>query len=745
MAKNITTEIKAENIGPHLSINDSFPMSQLKLGVFANNGSGKTFISRSFRLLNNNEAERVNKILTINKTKGSFNLKISEQKEGTTIHKKLSITLYKDKEAVIVNDTDYLFHVFNSDYVKDNIEELKYNPDGEIEGYILGKTKIDLTKEKKKAKSLHEEVVKKSEILTTEFKKGKNELDKQKINRGTGEYKFTARNVYDDDLDYKEEKTYEELVKLNKTLNQTPDDIKNIDELNYSFNGDLLNEVGEIFVTEYTKSKIAQSFKDKVISKQEFIESGLTFLSKKLKQDEDECPFCEQTLRVDAIKLIEDYNKYLDDSEALINSKISNCIKSIEELKVKLKTDENAFLRTNKDFNTLKKYIPSLTDVNLEELKEANLDTEFENIIELLKNKLKNIEIKTSPSSYKNSIKQISKQVKILESNSINNNKKINDFNLKKDNLKSEKLEINRRLCKAMYLKIQTSQKDLIKEIKTIYKEKKELDKQIEEKESKEKVSKKVKVLENLKKHLKAFFGEKYSIDDDFCFKFNKHILTDNATDVLSDGEKSIVAFCYYLADIHKLVARDDDYNKLFFIIDDPISSLDFHYVYAVSQAIRNLHLTLNTPRSRFIILTHNLEFMSILIRNKIIDIPLILVKSKLSKLSRQLVMPYEEHLRDIYSVANGGSPCHTTPNSVRHVLETINKFESPDKELKSYCEHNDILSDNEFVYSLMHDGSHGVIRQQIAYTDEMIQKGCDVVINFINSKFEGQINQIKA
>ncbi len=743
MAKNITTEIKAENLGPHLIINDSFPMSQLKLGVFANNGSGKTFLSRAFRLLNNNDSERVNKILTINKTKGSFNLKISEQKEGTTIHKILSISLNKDNEAVIVNDTDYLFHVFNSDYVKDNIEELKYNPDGEIEGYILGKTKIDLTKEKKKAKSLQEEVVKKSEILTTEFKKGKKELDKQKINKGTTEYKFTARNVYDGDLDYKEEKAYEELVKLNRTLNQTPDDIEDIDELNYSFNDDLLNEVSEIFVTEYTKSKIAQSFKDKVISKQEFIASGLTFLSKKLKQDEDECPFCEQTLRVDALKLIENYNKYLDDSESVINTKISNCIKSIEELKVKLKTDEIAFLRTNKVFNTLKKYIPSLTDVNLEELKETNLDTEFQNIIELLKDKLNNIEIKTSHSSYKGSIKKISKQVKILERNSINNNKKINNFNLKKDNLKSEKLEINRRLCKAMYIKIQTTQKDLIKEIKTIHKEKKELDKQIEEKESKEKVSKKVKVLDNLKKHLKAFFGEKYSIDNDFCFKFNKHVLTDNATDVLSDGEKSIVAFCYYLADIHKLVTRDDDYNKLFFIIDDPISSLDFHYVYAVSQHIRNLHLTLNTPRSRFMILTHNLEFMSILIRNKIIDIPLILVKSKLSKLSRQLVMPYEEHLRDIYSVAKGGSPRHTTPNSVRHVLETINKFESPDKELKSYCEHNDILSDNEFVYSLMHDGSHGVIRQQIAYTDEMIQKGCEVVIDFISSKFEGQINQI--
>ncbi len=741
MAKNITTEIKAENIGPHLVINDSFPMSKLKLGVFANNGTGKTFISRAFRLLINNEAERVNKILTINKTKGNFNLKISEQTDGTTIHKKLSIKLNKDKEAVIVNDTDYIFHVFNSDYVKDNIEELKYNPDGEIEGYILGKTKIDLTKEKKKVKNLSATIVQKSEDLTSEFDKGKKELDKQKINRGTNEYKFTVRNVYDGDLEYKEEKSYEELVKLNKTLSQSPDDIKNIDELNYSFNGDLMNDIKEIFVTKYSKSKIAQRFKDKVISKQEFIESGLNILPKEIKQDEDECPFCEQTLRVDAIKLIDDYNDYLDDSEALINSKISNSIKTIEELKNKLKADENTFLRINKDFNKLKKHIPSLTDVSLEELKEFNLESEFDNIIQLLKEKLKNIEIKIPLNKYEDSIKKIHEQVKILEANATGNNKKINDFNQKKDNLKSEKLDINRRLCKAMYLKIQTSQKDLINEIKTIHKEKKELERQIDEKESKEKV----KVLENLKKHLKAFFGDKYSIDDDFCFKFHKHVLTDNATDVLSDGEKSIVAFCYYLADIHKLVDRDDDYNKLFFVIDDPISSLDFHYVYAVSQAIRNLHLILNTERSRFIILTHNLEFMSILIRNKIIDIPLILVNSKLSKLSRQLVMPYEEHLRDIYNVANGGSPCHTTPNSVRHVLETINKFESPDKELKAYCEHNDILSENEFVYSLMHDGSHGVVRQQIAYTNEMIQKGCDVVINFINSKFEGQINQIKA
>lgn len=295
-----------------------------------------------------------------------------------------------------------------------------------------------------------------------------------------------------------------------------------------------------------------------------------------------------------------------------------------------------------------------------------------------------------------------------------------------------------------MYLKTQDEQADIIAEIKKIRFEVEELKKQIEEKESKEKIHKRLKVLENLKKHLKSFFGDKYSVDNDFCFKFNKYILTDNATDVLSDGEKSIVAFCYYLADIHKLVAKKDDYNKIFFIIDDPISSLDFHYVYAVSQVIRSLHETLNTKWARFIIFTHNLEFMSILIRNEIIDLPLVLVNSKLSKLSRQLVMPYEEHLRDVYNVSKGGDSSHTTPNSLRHILETINKFESPDKQLKEYCEGNNILRDNEFIYSLMHDVSHGSIRQQMPYNEEMINKGCKAVIDFVYSKFEGQINQIK-
>ena len=174
MAKNILTKIEANNLGPHLGLEDSFPMSKLKLGIFANNGTGKTFLSRAFRLIENNDAEHVNKILTINQSQGHFKLKISEQQENTTIHKTLSINFVKDQIAKIRNDTGYNFHVFNSDYVKENIEELKYQPSGEIEGYILGKTKIDLTKEKKKVELLVNEIQNGSKILVDAVKDAKN-------------------------------------------------------------------------------------------------------------------------------------------------------------------------------------------------------------------------------------------------------------------------------------------------------------------------------------------------------------------------------------------------------------------------------------------------------------------------------------------------------------------------------------------------------------------------------------------
>ena len=195
----------------------------------------------------------------------------------------------------------------------------------------------------------------------------------------------------------------------------------------------------------------------------------------------------------------------------------------------------------------------------------------------------------------------------------------------------------------------------------------------------------------------------------------------------------------------HLLLTREDDYKKIFFIIDDPISSLDFHYVYAVAQVIRKIEDYFDLKGyPRFMVFTHNIEFMSILSRNNIVQQRFVLSGDKMSRLNEQLIMPYEAHLRDVHAVARESAlPKHTTPNSIRHVLETISRFDAPRATLEEYFEKRKELQGNEFVYSLMHDGSHGMIRADKAYTDDMIRRGCEAVVKFIENKFEGQIAHV--
>jgi hypothetical protein len=137
---------------------------------------------------------------------------------------------------------------------------------------------------------------------------------------------------------------------------------------------------------------------------------------------------------------------------------------------------------------------------------------------------------------------------------------------------------------------------------------------------------------------------------------------------------------------------------------------------------------------------------MSILIRNRIVNGQFILEKSEIKKLQKELIMPYEEHLRDIYEVSEGTkTPSHTIPNLIRHILETINKFEKPNLDFITYCENIELLKDdNEFLYALIHDNSHGNYRNQMATTPDMIIKGCKKVIEVISSKFDGQIEVMK-
>lgn len=743
----LTISLDIENIGPHTKINFIGKSSSLKTAIYANNGSGKTFISRLFHLIENPISQNSDKLLSFTKNQGKMKFEVNFKEENKSpVVKTLELNINKGAVPTISSPLPFIFHVFNSDYVYENIEALKYKPNGDIEGYILGKAQIDLTKEKKELEEKNKDLATKDEEFKKRVNNQKTILDNKDlgIRTNTSEYtSFTIENIFKkNNLGYTEEKSFEELKKENTILNTLPDNLLDVAPNNANIITDFFNNLEQILKHSYSKSHFAEEFKTKIKSKQGFIESGLKIIS------ENKCPFCEQTFDKNALELIDTYTKYLADEEAKIISQIDIFIKKVDELKKQIDNAYKNSLKSKTDFNDIKKYLPSFKEQNIRSLQDSkSLEDDLSTVILILNDKKNDI---SKSMSIEENIKNIEK-LKTDNSNVvIDNNKKIDALNKAKNNTNNEKLNIKKRLCKAQYLKTLQSEIKNIDEIVALQEEIQKIKKDIGDKENQVKALKKDKVTEAFEDFLNVFFAGKYTFDkDNFCLKFDTHNLVSNASDVLSDGEKSIVAFCFFLAETHKKVEKEADYQKLFFVIDDPVSSLDFHYVYSVAQIIRRLNDDNRFPigdKLRFLVLTHNIEFMSILIRNKIIDGRFILENSNIKVLQKELIMPYEEHLRDVYEVSEcTKNPTHTTPNSIRHILETINKFEKPNLDFLKYCEDIELLKDdNEFLYALIHDNSHGNYRNQMATTPDMIIKGCKKVIDVISNKFSGQIEIMK-
>lgn len=121
----ITTVIKCQNIAPIENLTREIKSGSLKMGVFANNGSGKTFLSRLFRLtekqdelvLDENGKSPTDKLLTFGQNNGTLSFKITD-KDGI-VKDDFSISVTKGQIPAIP-DTKYLYHTFNQDYVEKN-------------------------------------------------------------------------------------------------------------------------------------------------------------------------------------------------------------------------------------------------------------------------------------------------------------------------------------------------------------------------------------------------------------------------------------------------------------------------------------------------------------------------------------------------------------------------------------------------------------------------------------------------
>ena len=268
---------------------------------------------------------------------------------------------------------------------------------------------------------------------------------------------------------------------------------------------------------------------------------------------------------------------------------------------------------------------------------------------------------------------------------------------------------------------------------------------EIKDQEDRENISAKNRYMKSLKQLLNIFFRDKYIVANDGTISFRNNNVSGCFNHILSEGEKTIVAFCYYLAEIHLIVKDEQDYSKIFFIIDDPISSLDANYVYTMCQIIRNLKDYFpGIKYEKYLILTHSIEFMGMLTRNGIINNDLELIDGTISKANKdRFRIPYLSHLRDINNVVSTRTPTHTTANSIRNILETINNFLCPGRSLEKFIKTEKDFK-NTSIYTTIQDGSHGNINNWNCLSDDELVALAEGLLTYISkSPFKGQLSSL--
>ncbi len=135
--------------------------------------------------------------------------------------------------------------------------------------------------------------------------------------------------------------------------------------------------------------------------------------------------------------------------------------------------------------------------------------------------------------------------------------------------------------------------------------------------------------IEAINSYLKALNLPKYSLHEDYRIVLNSDALENSKAEmilenseaemILSGGEKTTLAFAYFLARL-KLFYKKEDLKDLVVIIDDPISSLDEQRIYNTSDIVAKINQELagealkDEDKAQVFVLTHNHTFMARLI-----------------------------------------------------------------------------------------------------------------------------------
>lgn len=760
--------IKAKFLGPILDLNGELSSRAQNL-IFARNGTGKSFLSRAFRYLYLNSrgldiSEAPNALVSDESPEqsGEFHFSQGDQPLG-------QLQLNKRAETVKAQSEDTIFHVFSDEFVHEELRTKRYELDGKTENVIaVDSENIKITQ----AREAIEEVARKEGKVRKELlekfnaEKIDNLNDKASVNKLLTEYKeLNLEKVIDSTLSKpnQSEKPFREILDSLDKLKSLPADPtypKNV--ITGSLEWVDVGALTESLKKETSPSSIADSVKAKIDAHHGFYETGISIIQDSKRTT---CPLCEQSiLSNDPKAVIDSYLKYFADEEEKHKSELRGYWSSLNGAKNALSRIQQDILKQKNAFDSLKGFLPTKKDieVNDAESEMEALNKAISSIQDVIQNKTGAL---SDPYEFPN--EKLGKLQKALVDQVDANNAKVADLNSSVEQSDKERRALQRKACTVFLNDFIVENWAEIEDIRLLKKDLKNKESEFDTLEkSNPSTSARPRVAETFELLLKEFFGNKYSFDKDrFVLTRGEREMDRGVHRTLSDGEKTAVAFCYFVASIHRNVSSNNDYAKLYLVFDDPVTSMSYDFVFAITQTLKNLNISTRGDvsvnpgnigqngylRPRLLVLTHSTYFFNIAFANGVVNenaafsLYLDGEQHKLSRMGKYLA-PFHQQLREICRVAEGTEPDHTTGNAIRSVLEAVGRFCRPDKtdSLSNFitflAREEEICLKSVLINSL----SHGSFYEETP-SPEDLRMACQDIIVVVEHFAKGQLELIRA
>ena len=757
--------------------------------IFAKNGTGKSTISYSLYLISKlqeklqeephiNNEELFKKLRPLHKDWGDSKIEI-EFKFSSQL---LMIEFNDDKIINMSGSSEYQkspkLHIYCDDFLN------TLNPNFSKSGALNNMVEVNITEDDNELKNKQNELTKTEKTLNDFL--GKTESGEDDEEKGftkdlkeiydslegkPKQYWDKIKNqIYGGNTDGLVTENSSDIQKKLEKLNEISVDsieIKSQDEIKTDFSSDELCELIESYypsidnVLESLGSDWCQKSKNKIDN-----------------ENPHKCPLCEQNIDAELRKkTIERLKSFINSDRAIAQKRLESIeseIKKINPRDIMREITQNID-KTEKERELLSiehpfEMVTNLeSDVNNIEEYQAHIVGNEDNKKGFIKEKLdEQMDKEIDTSSLKIAIEHLTASINTFNQDII---KKYNEYreelNEKVESKKTSKVSLNKNwLSSKLNEKIKEHHNNgTYKKIIELKKDKENLEGEIKT------LSKKYQEQVNFLMDCKDVFNrlltqlgcKRFQINESGKLVLSEIEIDQQHENILSAGEKNIISLAYYWISSLAKVETVQQAQNIIFVMDDPVSSVDYHNFYNVTSSIEYYKQYLsdyrydkigqgfynkddtdknNNRNSRnSLILTHDTTFYTFIRQNifkksggyfelKRENNELNLNKSSFSKESMLKL-----HLKDIFIFKSqeNDENLHTIGNSIRCVLEIAQDIQCKEGNLSEF-----ILSINNGVKlkQVANSLSHGKFTDEVSLTkQEDLKEICKEVIGCFEDK----------